>query len=390
MNESKIIIVSGALANKCLNGGAAWTRLSWTLGLKKLGFEVYFIEQIRRANCVDGAGRATCFSDSTNLAYFRKVTEQFGLAPTAALICEEGDEIYGPGLSQLREIAAASELLVNLSGNLRLPALRKLMRRSVYVDLDPGFTQFWHAMGTPDIGLAGHEHYFTVGENIGASSCPIPTSGIDWHPVRQPVLLDEWTVTQNDPGNRFTTVGSWRGPYGPVLYQGQVLGPKVHEFRKLLDLPLQSPHTFELALDIDAADRRDLNSLESRGWRIVDPRRVVPDPESFRRYVRESSAEFSAAQAMYVKTNSGWVSDRTIRYLASGKPALVQDTGFSRNYPVGEGWVPFQGLEDAVAGAEQIMGNYTFHSRAARMIAEEYFGSDTVLSSFVRQVGVSL
>jgi hypothetical protein len=167
-----------------------------------------------------------------------------------------------------------------------------------------------------------------------------------------------------------------------------VFGLKVHEFRKFLELPRRSPYVFELALDIHPSDVKDLESLRRNGWRIVDPKQVVPDPAAFRQYLQTSSAEFSTAKGVYVETNSGWFSDRTVRYLASGKPALVQDTGFSRNYPVGEGLIAFRTLDEAVAGAEAIVRDYEKHCLAARKIAETSFDSDKVLARFLKEVGV--
>jgi hypothetical protein len=164
---------------------------------------------------------------------------------------------------------------------------------------------------------------------------------------------------------------------------------KVHEFRKFWELPRIAKQRFEIALQIHPADCKDLNALRSWGWQIVDPGALVPDPFAFRRYVQESSAEFSVAQGIYVETQSGWFSDRTVRYLASGKPALIQDTGFGRHYPVGEGLLAFRTLEGAAQGAEEIARNYGKHCRAARALAETYFDSDKVLGQFVEEVGLS-
>ena len=145
---------------------------------------------------------------------------------------------------------------------------------------------------------------------------------------------------------------------------------------------------FEIALDIDPADERDLVALRDHGWHVVDPTVVASGPVAFRQYVQASGAEFSVAQGIYVETQSGWFSDRTVRYLASGRPVLVQDTGFSRNYPVGEGLVAFRTMDEAVAGAERIARDYAGHGRAARAIAEAYFDSDRVLGRLLEETGL--
>jgi hypothetical protein len=256
----------------------------------------------------------------------------------------------------------------------------------VFVDLDPGFTQFWYAAGNRATRLDDHDYYYTIGENVGCAECSIPTGGLPWRPIRQPVVLADWPVSPTNRYDRFTTVAAWRGPYGPVEHDGRTFGLKVHEFRKFVDLPARVPACFEIALDIHPADQRDRALLTDRGWRLVDPRTTVADPAAFRQYVQTSGAEFSTAQGIYVDTNSGWFSDRSVRYLAAGKPVLVQDTGFSRNYPVGEGLVSFRTLDEAVVGADRILRNYLDHARAARALAEEYFASDKVLGRFVDEI----
>jgi glycosyltransferase involved in cell wall biosynthesis len=206
--------------------------------------------------------------------------------------------------------------------------------------------------------------------------------------VRPPVVLDDWPVTPADDPNRFTTIGSWRGPYGPVEHEGRTYGLKVHEFRKVLELPERAPLTFEIALDIHPADARDRDALLAHKWRLVDPRSVASDPSSFRQYVQQSGGEFSVAQGIYVDTSSGWFSDRTVRYLASGKPVLVQDTGWGGGEPPREGIVGFGTLEEAVEGARRIDQAYEAHSEAARALAEEHFDSDKVLVRFLEEAGV--
>jgi hypothetical protein len=381
-------IVSGALANKHRNGGAAWTRLSWALGLRRLGFRVCFVEQIDPAACVDAAGAPAAFEGSENLAFFRRVTRRFGLADSAALVC--GERVDGVPMPELLDRAADAEVLLNITGHLSLEPLRSRPRRKVYIDLDPGYTQIWHAEGVGGPRLEGHDFYFSVGENVGTAGCPIPTGGLRWRPVRQPVLLDDWPVCGTAEPDRFTTVASWRGPYGPVTQGGATLGPKAHEFRTLTGLPGRVPAaTFEIALDIHPADAKDAEWLRGSGWRLADPKAVAGDPDTFRAYVQGSGAEFSVAQAVYVRTGSGWFSDRTVRYLASGKPVVVQDTGFGRNYPVGRGLLTFRTPDTAVASIEAVRADYEAHCRAARALAEQYFAAETVLGRLLEEIAAA-
>jgi hypothetical protein len=382
-----VVVVSGALANKLSNGGAAWTRLSWALGLKALGFEVAFVEQIRHDRCEDASGRQSRFEESANLAYFRQVTEHFGLSDLATLSCDNG-AADGLNSSDLDDLLRSAVALVNITGHLTHPRIWSIPLR-IYIDLDPGYTQFWHATGQPGPRLEGHNFYYTVGENIGRPCCSIPTSAIPWRPIRQPVVLEQWPVCERGDPFQFSTVASWRGPYGPARYSGTTFGLKAHEFRKFIELPRHAHQKFEMALDIHPADERDLVALSENGWHVISPTNVASGPVAFRKYVQDSSAEFSVAQGIYVETESGWFSDRTVRYLASGKPALVQDTGFSRNFPVGEGLVAFRTMDEAVAGAERIAHSYKEHSRAARAIAEDYFDSNRVLGRLAEEIGLA-
>jgi hypothetical protein len=380
MSAIKSAIVSSVVGGKPMNGGNAWAVLSWTEGLRRLGVRVTFVEQI-------GSGSGERLEDTAELAYFNRVMNQLGFSGCSALISDDGDWIYGMTRSELLERGAEADLLINITGHLTWEALKGPCRRKVYLDLDPGYTQIWHASGNSGPRLAGHDYYYTVGENVGTSASDIPTSGIPWRPIRQPVMLEQWPVTPIPRLERFTTVASWRGAYGPLQWEGRVLGVKAHEFRKFVELPRRVDRsTFEIALEIYPGDAKDRSLLEEHGWKINDPKVVAGDPQAFRSYVQQSSAEFSVAQGVYVQTGSGWFSDRTVRYLASGKPALVQETGFSRNLPVGDGLLAFTTLDEASAGAARIIENYDGHCRAARALAEEYFDSRVVLSRLLNEV----
>ncbi len=362
------VVVAGALANKPWNGGEAWVRLSWVLGFLALGCDAYLLEEIAAA-------------DDRQRRYFEAVVTGFGLERRAALL-----ESEVPLPVDVVELGRRADLLVNISGHLRREPLFSSFRRKVYVDLDPGFTQIWDASGL-DAGLAGHDCYFTVGENIAGGN-ELPSGRIDWMPARQPVVLDHWPAT-NGGGRAYTTVASWRGAYGPVELDGRRFGVKAHELRKLAALPGRTAVPLEIALDIDAGDVSDRELLERHGWRLTDPIACAGTPTRFRRYLQESRAELSASQGVYVDTRCGWFSDRTARYLASGKPAIVQDTGFGSFLPVGEGLLAFRTPDDAAACVEEIERDYGRHARAARLIAEEHFESGRVLSRFLAEAGVA-
>lgn len=382
------ILVSGAISNKLYNGGAAWTRLSYVLGFRQLGWDTYFVEQIRPETCVDENGTPAAFQDSANALYFRTIMERFGLQAQAALVEPTSLETEGLSYSDLVEAAHSAELLVNISGHLTVDALKSGPRRKAYLDLDPGFTQLWSSSGNSGARLDGHDRYFTVGENIGLPGCSITTCGLNWQSTRPPVVLDLWPSTESADPARFTTVASWRGPYGPVEYNGKTLGSKVQQFRKYVSIPSHSSCTFEIALDIHPGDAKDRDLLGKNRWTLADPKQVAGDPFAFRDYVQGSGAEFSVAQQIYVETKSGWFSDRTVRYLASGKPVLIEDTGIQSRYPVGSGLLTFSSLEEAAQAAEEIQRDYPTHARSARHIAETFFDSHIVLSELLERAGI--
>jgi len=370
-------LVAGALANKPGNGGAAWTRLSWVLGLRAIGLEVHLVEQLDRFD--EGAPVAA--------RWFRDVTARFGLTGWATLLGPDGGTIIGLSRADLVELAADAELLVNLSGHLKVREITERVGTRVFVDLDPGYTQLWDHGGVASLGP--HEHWYTVGSQVGRPGCELPTGGRRWRPVRQPVLLDEWPVLPPPECGAFTTVASWRGPFGPVLHRDRWLGGKAPELRALTTLPSLVEVPVEVALQIDEADDADGAALRLAGWRVVEAGAVAGDPDAFRRYVQHSAGELSVAQSVYVHARTGWFGDRSTRYLATGRPVVVQDTGFSDDLPVGEGLLCFTDLHGAAAALEDVAEDPERHARAARRIAEEHFDARLVLSSLCEEVDVA-
>jgi hypothetical protein len=382
-------IVSGALANKPRNGGEAWVRLSWALGLRRLGFDTYFVEQISGGDCLDEDGDPAEFTDSVNRSFFESVVSEFGLADRAGLLCEGGREAAGLGLEEIADAAASADVLINISGHLTIERVLVGPRTRVYVDLDPGFTQVWHTDDAVPFSLPPHDHYVTVGLNLGSPACPIADCGVEWVPTLPPVVLEQGPQQPPVEGpTRFTTVATWRSPYGQLEIAGRTMGLKHHQFRSLIELPERvEAASFELALDIHPADSADLEALRSHGWKIVDPGRVAT-PQRFRDYLGASGAEFSVAQGVYAETASGWFSDRSAAYLACGRPALVQDTGLPESLPRGRGLLTFRDIEDAAAAAERIDANLRQQCEAARAFAVRHLDSDLVLERLLASLRI--
>lgn len=366
------IAVAGALAAKPGNGGEAWVRLSWVLGLRRLGHDAWLVEEADAATAEAGRG------------FFEGTVRRHGLE-SRALLLAPGDTA---ARSEVEDLAAHADLLVNISGNLRDPELLARFARRAYVDLDPGFTQLWHAQGHLGDQLDGYDGYFTVGLNVGAPDCLIPTAGIDWIPLPPPVLLDEWQPAHGRRFDRFTTVATWRNAFGPPEADGHTFSLKHHEFRRFADLPRRTAAPFEVALDIHPIEVDDLDNLRDRGWNVVEPSAVAADTDAFRAYVRGSGGEFSVTQGVYAETRSGWISDRTAHYLASGRPVVVQETGIPAPYRAEAGMLAFAEMDDAIAAVERVVGAYEEHAAAARSYAEQTFDSDRVLSRMLEAVAV--
>lgn len=368
------IVVSGALASKPDNGGEAWIRLSYVLGLRRLGCEVHFLEQLEAPT-------------PAAIAYFDDVVAWWGLSG-ATLIADQGEVARGLRADELVALADDTDLLLNLSGNLSWEPFFSRFRRRAYVDLDPGYTQVWSAQGHSVGRMVEHDVHFSVGLNVGGPTWSLPNAGVAWRPALPPVVLEEWPQVEPPERGRVTTVASWRGGYGRLEHEGTLYGQKAHELRKLAALPRGRPGAYELALRIDPADDLDRRLLEDGGWHLVDPVQAAGTPELLRRYIQGSRAELSVAQGLYVDTACGWFSDRTSRYLSTGRPAVVQDTGLAGAFPVGEGLLTFRTPQDAGAALERIEADYRGHCEAARALAEAHLDSDRVLARMLAEAGV--
>ncbi len=379
------IVVAGSMAQKPGHGGHTWVFLQYLLGFRRLGWDVLFLDRLDSAMCQDQAGEPAGFIDSFNVKYFRRVMEDYGLGDAYAL-CLDGEFRLGRSRREVLALVGEAPLLINVMGYLDDDEILGSARKRVFLDIDPGFPQIWRALDLADL-FQGHDLHVTIGLNVGRADCPIPTCGIEWITTPQPIVLDYWRPCQPTPDGEISSVVSWRGPFGPLDYKGRVYGLRVHEFRKFAALPEVSGCRFELALDIHPSDRQDLDRLVGRGWRLVDPRKVAGDPELYQSYIQRSKAEIMVAKNMYVQSGSGWFSDRSICYLACGKPVLAQDTGLRDRFPSNQGIIFFSTFEESLQAVEELNRNYASHTSAARRLAEDYFNSDRVLSQLLIRLG---
>jgi len=377
------ILLSGMIAGIPRQGGASWAVLQYLLGLHQLGHEVHLLEPMS-SKAIQPAGAS--FLDSSNATYFRQVTGSFDLERTATLLNTDTQESIGMSYAELSQFAESCDLLINISGLLRDRALTSIIPMRVYLDLDPAFTQLWHSVQNVDVGFGGHNHFVTIGLSVGIPGCLMPTCDLPWITTLQPIVLSHWPVAQRMTHDGLTTIANWRG-YGSIESEGKFYGQKAHSLRPFFSLPAQTAERFILALSIHPDERNDLEKFKNNDWQLIDPLSVADSPASFRRFVQGSKAEFGFAKSGYVISRCGWFSDRSICYLASGRPVIAQETGFSDFLPVGDGLFAFETESDVMESIESLNRSYAHHCKSARKLAEEYFDSSKVLNHLLGGIG---
>lgn len=381
------IICTGKIANTTV--GHIDHALAYAAGWQRLGHEVYLIEQVGRGRCIDARGAPVSFSEWDGRAHFEAVARGYGLWPRCCLIYKQGQATHGMSFAQARDVARRSDLLVARSGQIhKLPEIFEPPRRRAFFDGNPGSTQIlFHERAAGHDPLDRYEYLFTLGFNIGTPRCSIPTDGLHWRPMPRPVPLSMWPAKFDPRCQRFTTISTWKGR-ATFEWQGVDSGEKSDNWLQYIDLPAASGQALEVALRIESEDQaRDRLMFESRGWVTTDPGELREFAD-YRDYIGRSRAEFSVAHNRYVEFATGWFSDRSALYLASGKPVLVQSTGIESHLPTGKGLLTFSSMGEAVAGIEAINADYAGHCRAAREIAERHFDSDRVLAAILEQMQV--
>ncbi len=383
------VVTSSAVSGLPEIAGNTWTFLQYVVGLDRLGVEADWVDHQSRLDPRLPArkGRARPRDDCHSVDYvstrFHELAKTFGFEDRYSILYDGEATTFGLDASALNELAGDADLLLNIAGP--LPAGSPLLRieRRAYVDLDPGFTQIWARQA--DLSLDTYQFFFTVGQNVGRPEFKIPTDGIAWEPFLPPVVLDLWPAHVDASCERFSTIGDWHGSQY-ASFDGELYAGKREEFLRFLELPKRAQRPIEVALSIFQEDHEDLGLLMKNGWVVRDPYLYAGDLESYREFIQFSRAELSVAKGGYVKSGSGWVSDRTACYLASGKPAIVQSTRAEKVLPTGIGLLTFETVEQACAALDEVENAYLEHCQAARNIAETYFDSSRVLASILDRV----
>ena len=375
------IIVLGYLVKGPL-AGFAWHHLQYVMGLLALGHDVYFVEDSgdSRWCCYDPSRCVTDADPTYGLKFATDAFALLGLGDRWAYYDFHTNQWHGPCAENVLKVCATADVLLNLGQTNPLrPWLVDIPVRAL-VDTDPGFTQI-RILTEPERRSRALQHtvFFSFGENIGLAGCTVPDAGLPWVATRQPVVLDAWPLTAGPTEGSFSTIMQWDS-YPPREYEGQYYGMKSDSFGPYTGLPERSSAKFDIALGGNAAPR---SQLRAKGWKLSDPVQHTRDLAAYQRYIQHSKGEFSVAKHGYVVSRSGWFSERSAAYLASGRPIVVQDTGFTDWLPSGAGVAAFRNPDEALAGIDAIGRQYAVHCRAAREIAEEYFDARKVLARLV-------
>jgi hypothetical protein len=383
------IIVLGTLASDPY-AGMAWMHMQIAVGLRRLGHDLYYFET-SSAWPYDPLRQSRVRESTYTLDYLARVAESFGLGDRWAYRRSYGDKAwFGMAGEHAEELLAHADVVLNVAGATRLAEEGLKVGRLVYFGTDPVYHEIAYVNGDEDIRtlIEEHDEFVTYGENIGSSDCPVPPFSPLRARTRQPVLLDVWADgAATNPS--FTTVCNWRQDGRDLDFRGETYyWSKHHEFLKFVDLPRRVQQPLELAMGLDNLERDVQPMLEGNGWRVVDAHRFTTDPWSYRKYVRGSTGEFTVAKDQNVRLRSGWFSERDACYLAAGRPVIAQDTAFGKFLPTGEGLFRFETMDEILDAFERIQTDYARHSRAARAIAEEYFGAEVILGRLIRDLGL--
>jgi hypothetical protein len=375
------VIVLGYIV-RCPLGGMAWHHLQYVLGLHQLGHDVWFVEDSDDVpwSCYDPTRDVTDAEPAYGLAFAKSAFDRVGLGDRWAYYDAHTSRWLGPAAGRILGECRSADLVLNVSGANPLRPWLMTPPVRVYIDTDPAFTQIRNLTDPArQERTARHTVFFSFGEGIAAGTSSVPDDGVRWQPTRQPVVLDAWTVRPGPPGGRFTTVMQWDS-YPSRELGGRRFGMKSASFAEYLDLPRRVGPILELAVGGATAPRRE---LREHGWHVRPWLPPSRDPWTYQRYIRRSKGEFSVAKHAYVTSRSGWFSERSANYLASGRPVVVQDTGFSDVLPTGTGLLAFTSPDEAVAAIEAANARYEGHCRAARELAMEHFAAGKVLNTLL-------
>jgi hypothetical protein len=382
------IVVTGLLGQYAF-GGVTWDYIQYLLGFRALGHDVWYLED-SGAWPYDPVRQTVSEDCAYNVNYLQTMMAEFGFGDRWIYRNGADGKFHGAGEAAARDLIRNGDLLVNVSSAGWLKDYDFGVKHQMFIDGDPMFCQV--SLLDPKNAeyaarVKAHDSHFTFGLNVGRPGCLAPDVGIRWKHTVQPIVLDYWPIQTEAALDRFTTVMNWAS-YLPVEWEGKPYGQKNTEFDRFKTLPSRTPQHLEMAMGQGIGSTRPTEALRALGWTILEADQVLPSHQSYREFLRTSKAEWSIAKHGYVAGNTGWFSCRTACYLALGRPAVVQETGWSNFIPAGEGVLTFSTMEEAVEAIADVNDHYAEHQAAARAIAVQYFEAKKVCSDLLAQAGV--
>lgn len=395
MKKKRIII--GGFIGLYPTGGVTWDYIQYVLGLHLLGHDVYYVEDTMQYSRYQLPGQNWDDASATIL-YLRSVMNRFGLSERWAYRDIASGECFGLTDAKLTKVIATADIFINVSAATYLRDEYQRVPVRVLIDSDPMFTQVqdWRDDVQDESyqhireRYSWYSHLFTFGENLGMDDCRVPLYDLHWEITRQPICLDYWkysaAVATSQPS--FTSVMNW-STRKKMIYRQEEWGQKDVEFKKYIDVPQKMKEAnFSVVMAVSKDLQHEVNKagLNDLGWNILCPQNTIATTDAYQQFIQQSTGEFSVAKEAYVKSRSGWFSCRSACYLASGRPVVTQDTGWSKFIPSGGGLFAFNDAHTAVDALKAVASDTKKHGQAARRIAEEYFDSNIVLSELLKRL----
>src|SRR6266566_1992547 len=378
--KRKRIVIMGFMGSMPI-AGVIWQHIHYVVGLQRLGCDVYYIEDSARLPY-----NPQTFEVNNEFDYAARVldrlSQEFEFRNRWGFCARylPRNPTAGLPLKRIRQLYREADAILNICGAQELNDDLLVSDRILYIESDPGVEQIKIDKGTRSTidYLGRHRALFTFGENIGTKSFPVPTHGFKWLPTRQPVVTDLWRTRRAPSGaSVFTSVANWStSGLKDIPWRGRkYLWSKSREFLRFIAAPRKAGETFELATNIEHGATRA--RFELKGWRLTSPLQMSVDYWLYRDYVQRSKGEFTVAKDQYVRLNTGWFSDRSVCYLAAGRPVITQETGFTKFYGGERGLLSFRTLNEIANAVKSINADYTKHSQAAYALAREVFEAET-------------
>jgi hypothetical protein len=389
--KRKRIVVMGFMGSMPI-AGVIWQHVHYMVGLKRLGHDVYYIEDSARFPYNPETFEVTDEFDYA-AKILRRLASEFNFKNHWAYCARylRGNPTAGLELRKIRQLYREADAILNICGAQELNDDLLVSDRILYIESDPGVEQIKIDKGVKSTVeyLGRHQALFTFGENVGRKGFPVPTHGLKWLPTRQPVVTDLWGTRRFPPGAAvFTSVANWStSGQKDITWRGKkYLWSKSREFLRFIGAPKKAGETFELATNIKHSATR--KRFERNGWRFTSPLQMSVDYWLYRDYIQRSKGEFTVAKDQYVRLNTGWFSDRSACYLAAGRPVIIQETGFTKYYGSNVGLLSFRTVDEIADAVKSINADYAKHSRAAYGIAREDFEAENVVRSILDRAGV--